>query len=177
VILFLERAKTFLSRRWKLIAVVSAVFLALFYLISDALFQKSSDLTGLGPQEIVSTYYRAIDRLDLQLIDELFYRGAGKSLRRDLASLYVLQKVGTAYGRHSSSPEEDAEILQIENLTVIQQSDGDNPVFRATYRRVLHPDETTSIEQIEETIYLHKKDDRWYITDSVLRTVDSNKSR
>lgn len=177
VILFKDRAGGFFSRRWRLVAVVAAAALAAFYLLSDALFRDRPDLSGLGPREVVHTYYRAMDRLDLELIDELFYRGAGRELRRELASLYVMQKMRTAYGGDLSSPDMDADVLMLEGLVITPEGNGETPVYRADYRRVLQPGDETVIEDVEETIYLHKKHDRWYITRSVRRSADSSDTR
>jgi hypothetical protein len=176
-VLFLDRAGGFLSRRWKVIAAGIVACLAVFYLLSDALFRERPELSGLDPAETVQTYYRAVDRLDLQMLDALFHRGAGREVQRELASLHVMGRLQSAFRTGAGTGDMDADVLRIEDLVIAPQAGGENPVFRATYRRVLDTGSEVVIEEVVETISLHKKDDRWYITESVRRSADATDTR
>jgi hypothetical protein len=180
VVLAADRTHRFLAARWKLIAVLAIVAAAGLYLLSDALFTgPSQDLTGMGPLQIVETYFQAVDRLDLDTVDELFARGAGKEIRRELASFYVMGKLGAFYsgevqydGADSDNPLLDITGLSVHIARDTEEAD-DTVRVVARYDRTVRTAETMDTEQFRETIYLHRQRDRWYITESVRRTIDS----
>jgi len=174
----------FFHRRWKLIAATAAAAAVLLYLISDIYSSRVVVQTsGLQPLEIVELYYEGMRDLDINIIDAVYYRGSGRKLKNEISTLYVTSKMEQVYNRKMSPsdedglPEEDGPLFQIRELSISQVSDGENPVFTATYMRVVNGEGGISEASLHETIYLKKYRDSWYIIESTRTVEDDGESR
>jgi hypothetical protein len=174
---------SFASRRWKLLALVVILIGVGAYLLSDALSSRNRvDYTaGLSPRQVVELYYRGVHELDLEIIDAVFYRRAGKRIRDELSTVYVMLRMETAFGKVLVQPEdidvqgyqpERHSVFGVVDLDVQQTRNGARPVFHARYRRIISSGEELRAYHMEETIYLEYIDNRWYITESD-RTVET----
>jgi hypothetical protein len=137
---------------------------------------------GLTPRQVVDLYYKAVDELDLDLIDSLFYKHAGKKIKDELSTLYVMLRMEQAFGQKLVTPDENinsnsvpqrSKVYGIRNLHIESRGTSENPVFFATYTRVLSTEGKLYKSSIEETIYLQYINDRWYITKSERKVTDS----
>ncbi len=180
----LHKMGNFLMHRWKLIAICMICAGIGFYLISDLVSgSKKPDITaGLTPREVVELYYSATEDLNLDVIDSLFYKKAGKRIKDELSTLYVMLRMEQAYGEKLVKPDENLDnskvpqgykVFGIKDLKIESRGTLDNPVFFTTYTRVLSSEGTMYESGIEETIYLQKINERWYITKSVRTIVSS----
>jgi hypothetical protein len=184
VVFYKNRLHSFFTRRWKLLLLLVMLIGAGGYLLSDALSSRNRvDYTaGLSPQQVVELYYRAMNDLDLDVIDAVFYKRAGKKIRDELSTLYVMLKMETAFGKILVHPEdigvqgyqpERHSVFGILDLDLQQRGDEDHPRFDARYRRVISSDDELYQYAVEETIYLEYIHDHWYITKSD-RTIENS---
>ena len=176
----------FLSRRWKLVVIALIIFGVALYLFSDALkSRKREDYTaGLQPRQVVELYYEAINNLDLDVVEAIYYRRAGKTVRDELSTVYVMLKMEGAFGKRFLHPDELAEdefqphmhtVFGIRDLELELVQDGSQPLFRAEYLRVISSGEKLHTTEIVEMIQLQYIDNHWYITKSD-RTIESRNS-
>ncbi len=180
----LNKTGHILKHRWKLIAIVLVCAGIGFYLVTDMISgRKRPDITaGLSPREVVELYYKATEDLNLDVIDSLFYKRAGKKIKDELSTLYVMLRMEQAFGEKLVKPGETIDrskvpqgykVFGIKDLKIENRGSPDNPVFFATYTRVLSSEGALYESKIEETIYLQKINDRWYITKSVRKIIRS----
>jgi len=166
----------FLAKRKMLLLILVLVAAVLSYLIGDYLRHRDKkDYTlGLQPLQVVELYFKAVDELNLDLLDAVFYRRAGKKIKDEVSRVYVMTKLEHAFGKRfderqestssdSIDPESPLETYGIEDLTILQMSNGDQPIFQANYKKFLSAGETTSVYTYRETIYIKQYRDHWYI--------------
>lgn len=176
-ILFKYRISTFFSTKWKYVAIGVVVVLLIFYLFSDIFIgkEKIDYLKGLSPKQVVELYYNAINNLDLNAVDAVFFRRAGKEVRNELATIVVITRMEQAFGKRMVHPDQlednqslppDSTVYGIDDLSIQQISNDENPVFFASYYRVISTEGILHRYRVEETIFLKKINDYWYITDS-----------
>jgi len=186
-ILFLYNIRNFFSKRWKPVLIVLICLGAAFYLISDYFSERNSiDYTrGLNPQQVVELYYKAVDNLHLDIIDSLFYKRKGKEIKNELSTLYVMMKMDQAFGQKLMKPDQieginnlppDYRVFGIKNLYIKNIGTDEYPVFLARYTKVLSSEDKIYETKMEETIYLKKYKDHWYIIQSVRKITDSEES-
>ncbi len=171
----------FLSTRKKLLIVFFLVAGIFTYLVTDLL--KSVDTqdytAGLDAKQVVELYFKAVDELDINVIDAVFARGAGKEVKNEISTLYVTTRMNQAFGpgnvnqgeealEDRSAPSTDAQqtgtqIYGIRDLVIEKKETGESPVFVARYEKFLSNGNKDTVYSIQEMIYLKKIDDRWYI--------------
>jgi hypothetical protein len=184
VISIQHRLSVFLSRRWRYIPIVLILLGVVAYLLSDALRARNRiDYTlGLSADQVVELYYSSINNLDLDAIDSLFFKRSGKKIKDELSTVYVMMKMEQAFGKQLISPDavlntnmslDYYSVYGIKDLAFEQISNGNDPVFIARYTRVISSSESINEYEIEETLYLKKIKDRWYITESI-RSIQEN---
>jgi hypothetical protein len=169
---------SFFARRKKLV-VVSIILAAIAtYLVFDFL-QKSRKIdytAGLNPQQVIELYYQAVDNLDLELLDSIFYKRAGKQIKDELSTLYIMTKLEQVYNRQLIDPEDTLHktdvprIYGIKDLHIQQISDDENPVFIARYSKYVRTENEDNEYAVKETLYLKNYNDRWYIVRSEKNT-------
>jgi hypothetical protein len=167
----------FFSRRWKLLLIILILLGVALYLLSDALLSRTrQDFTaGLTPMQVVELYYESVNNLDLNYLDAIYYKRSGKKVKDELSTVYVMLKMETAFGKIIVHPDEIAgsifdhqlhSVFGIRDLELTRMRNGEDPVYRATYTRVVSSGETLHETVMEETIQLQFIDDHWYITKS-----------
>ena len=187
IISFKAGMSSFFSRRWKLLLIVLILIGIGIYLISDAMLSSMRDdyTAGLEPEQVVELYYNAINTLDLNYLDAVYYKRSGKKVKDELSTVYVMLKMESAFGKTLVHPEyiEDMEfdpqvhtVFGIRDLDIEKIQNGTEPIFRARYKRVVSSGEKLHETVIEETIQLQFIDDHWYITNSE-RSILSEGSR
>jgi hypothetical protein len=158
---------TFLTSKWKLILFLLLVGGVLAYLLADLAGSKSPAdyASGLDPRGVVELYYGAMNRLDLDAIQSLFSRRAGRKVMNDLSALYVMSKLGQVYGGRYGTVDGSgsSSILSIEDLRIEEVSDGEKPAFHARYKKTINTGEKKTEVLIDETVTLGRVKDRWSI--------------
>jgi hypothetical protein len=165
------------GRRWRLLLVVCIVCAIGVYLLGDALNARNSQdhTAGLSAGQVVELYYEAVNDLNLEVIDSIFYRRSGKQVRDELSTVYVMLKMESAFGKNLVSPDDIGEngfqpeyhsVFGIDDLELELLENGSNPVYRASYVRVISSAEELHTNRMVETIHLKYIADHWYITKS-----------
>ena len=175
-----HRIKTFISfRRGLLIVIILLVGFGV-YLITD--FIKSSkgiiDVTGLPPEKIVEIYIKAIDELDVEVLETLFYKRAGRKLINEVSTIYVVSRLGQIYSKKPpESPSMGEEVynyrwdpVTIENVSITRTQDSSQPVFKISYIKKIETE--TGVEKYSEidTLHLAKIKNKWRIV-KIERTI------
>lgn len=177
VVTFKHSLSVFFSRRKKLIFILLIITGISTYLFLDFILKnKRIDYTaGLNSQQVVELYFSAVDNLELDIVESIFYKRAGKDLRNELSTLYVMIKLRTVYGNIPSVPEDmssindkphETKVYGLEDLEIQKIKGGESPVFSAKYTKILNTGYKNTVYSIEETIYLKKYRDHWYIVES-----------
>lgn len=188
ILLFKHRMHTLLRTRWKIIVTAALILGIVFYLTSDAFLSKrSADYTSsLTAREAVELYFAARENLDIETIDSLFYKRAGKEVKKELSSLYVISRIEQAYGKgmiKSQQPDseqtdsEDARLFRIKDLRIEQIGSGENPLFIATYKKVIREEDKKVEYSIEEKIYLKRIHERWYIINNEIMEMNGREAK
>jgi len=177
VIHFKRALSAFFIRGWKYIAIVLIICGVGGYLLSDVLKSRiREDYTaGLSPRQVVELYYQAINDLNLDVIDAVFYKRSGKKIKDELSTVFVMLKMEEAFGKIRIHPEDtDVEefkpglhtVFGIKDLDVQMVQDEPDPVFQTRYLRVISSGEELYAYSVDETIHLKYIAGRWYITES-----------
>lgn len=177
VVSFREGMAGFFTRRWKVLLVILILFGVALYLLSDVMRStRREDYTaGLAPRQVVELYFTAINTLDLNVLDAIYYKREGKQVKNELSTVFVMLKMESAFGKALVHPDELTEgefdpqlhtVFGIRDLELGLIQDDAVPVFRARYVRVISSGEGLHETVIEETIQLQYIDDHWYITES-----------
>jgi hypothetical protein len=150
------------------------------YLLYDYLTNKNRvDYTaGLNAEQIVELYLYGVDTLEIDIVDSVFYKRAGKEVKNELSTLYVMVKFEQAFGNVLIGPEEiDEEDLSgttdkelqgkkvygLEDIEIQKIVNGDEPTFSAKYKKILSAGDEINVYSIVETLKLKQFKDRWYI--------------
>jgi hypothetical protein len=171
----------FLSIRKKIL-VIALILLGIgAYLVFDYLksVDKKDYTAGLDAHQVVELYFKGVDELDLAVIDAVFSRGAGREIKNEISTLYVTTRMHQAFGEKSlnqnegeieARPEQpvDAHLGKtqsygIKDLIIEREKNDESPVFTARYKKFLSSGNKDTVYSIQETIYLKKIDERWYI--------------
>ncbi len=171
----------FLSIRKKILIIALVVLGICAYLVSDYLksVDKKDYTAGLDAQQVVELYFKAVEELDINVIDAVFSRGAGREVKNEISTLYVTTRMNQTFGagrlNHDEGEiEEKAEYppdahhretqpYGIKDLIIERKKNNESPVFVTRYKKFLSTGNKDTIYSIQETIYLKKIDERWYI--------------
>jgi len=166
----------FLAKRKIQILILLLVAGVLFYLVSDYFRHRVEiDYTlGLQPMQVVELYFQAVDELDIDVLEAVLYGRAGREIRNEVSRIYVMTKLEQSFARRidegqESDPgsglihESPLDAYRIENLDILQMTNGELPVFKARYKKILITPESTSVYSYREMIYLKQYKDHWYI--------------
>jgi hypothetical protein len=176
LIIFYNALKTLLWRRKKLIILLVVLIGISAYIFRDYITgnRKIDHTAGLNAYQVVELYSKAVNDLELEVLDDLFYKRAGREIRNELSSLYVILKMSQIYGQgpadnetlnneNSASQKYGSYYLKDIEITRIQNDI--NPVFHLKYTKVLNTGDKNTVYSFKETIYLKEYRDHWYITE------------
>ncbi len=143
-----------------------AALLVLAYLLRPARVAPAL-APDAPPQEVVSAYYKAIDELDMDLLEETIDPKAGKRISAWVTNLYVAEKVNLAMQLQRGPAQGESarpDLVRVENLAVERVSAGDDEVaFRATYVLAFPSESGPATEARVDYLRLAKVDGRWKI--------------
>ena len=133
------------------------------YIATD-LVQKSRSRdynAGMSPRQVVEFYYTAMDRLDVEAVESLFYKKSGRGVVRELSTMYVMSRFDELYGRRTGSV--GSAFLEIDDLKLEPYENGGKPAFRARYKKVVNSSAKKAEYRIDEVLFLVSINGRWYI--------------
>jgi hypothetical protein len=186
LIIFFNSLKGLFERRKKLIILIVILIGISAYMFRDYISEnRKIDYTaGLNAGQVVELYYKALNDLDLEIVDFVFYKRAGKKIKTELSSLYVILKISQIYGQGSVDTEklngrddesQSGKAYYLKNIEISESGDSENPIFFVDYIKVLNTGDENTVYSIKETIYLKEYRDHWYITE-INRIIDQPKT-
>lgn len=171
----------FLYIRKKILIIALVVLGIGVYLVSDYLksVDKKDYTAGLDAQQVVELYFKAVDELDINVIDAVFSRGAGREVKNEISTLYVTTRMNQTFGagrlnheegeieelseEHTDAHHGETQSYGIKDLVIEKKKNNESPVYVARYKKFLSTGNKDTVYSIQETIYLKKIDERWYI--------------
>jgi hypothetical protein len=155
------------SSKWRLALLIFVLGGVMAYVFFDFTPGKGTQdrVSDLSPRSMVELYYSAMNRLDLDLVQSLLRRRAGRKAMNELSTLYVMAKLGQVYGGkyQAAGGTGLSDILSIQDLDIVQVADDVAPVFRARYKKTINTGDKKSEYLMGDTLLLQKLRDRWYI--------------
>ena len=159
--------------KWKLIIVIAVIAGIFLYTISDVIYKsKLSNITeGKTPYEVVKLYIKSINDLDIEALNSLLYKRAGKDIIKEVSSVYVVKRMTEVYGLRWLRPDEvdlrnlpeNVKVYGIENVKIIKTSDDKEPTFLIFYKKIFGEKGNLDIYNYQEQIKLKKVKNRWFI--------------
>jgi hypothetical protein len=116
---------------------------------------------GMSPRQVVEFYYKAMDRLDVEAVESLFFKKSGRGVVRELSTMYVMSRFDELYGRRTGDA--GSAFLEIDDLKLEPYEDGGKPAFRARYKKVVNSSAKKAEYRIDEVLFLVSINGRWYI--------------
>ncbi|NLG84264.1 MAG: hypothetical protein GX493_06590, partial [Firmicutes bacterium] len=133
------------------------------FLVSLLFFRGRSTPTitaRTSPSQVVATYYRALEKLDPDLLEETLTRGVARGTVNMVTHLYVIHRVTTAY---SGKPLDSPGPIRIKDLRIVQTR-RQPPEFLARYQLILErgsgEDLVWEIQDCEDRLRLGRRKDR-----------------
>jgi hypothetical protein len=181
----------FFQNRKRLIVAIIVLAGIFSYLLYDSFSNRNriDHTAGLNAEQIVELYLYGIDTLELDIVDSVFYKRAGKEIKNELSTLYVMLKFELAFGNVLIGPEEIDEgdlsgttdkalqgkkVYGLEDIEIQKIVNGDEPTFSATYKRILSAGDEINVYSIVETLKLKQFKDRWYIIRSDRKIINTS---
>jgi len=173
------RRGVFWQRHWKTVLIVAAIVTAagIFSgtVLRNLLAPRST--RGLSPREVVETFYRSVNTLDHERMQDCVAGRAGRELINQVVNVYVVNRVKLAYegrswmrsaeewdraGRPAVSPPDS--VFGVTDLD-IQPVEGEaEPSFRASYRLwIPDPEQGTVSREARERLFLRRQGQAWVI--------------
>ncbi len=173
------RRGVFWQRHWKTVLLV-AVAAAAVGIFSGTVLRnllKPRSTRGLSPQQVVETFYRSVNSLDHERMQDCVTGRAGKPLIDQVINVYVISRVNLGYegrslirsaeewdraGRPAVSPPES--VFGITDLDIQTLEAGAEPSFRVSYRLwTPDPDQGTVSRETRERVFLRQQGGAWVI--------------
>ena len=182
LIIFFNSLGGLFERRKKLIILVIILLGIAVYMFRDYLSEnRRIDYTaGLNAGQVVDLYYRAVNDLDLEVVDYVLYRGSGRKIKSELSTLYVMLKMSQIYGQGLAGTGElntendepqSGKPYYLKDIKISQSGNSENPIFLVEYTKVLNTGDENTVYSIKERIYLKEYREHWYITE-INRIID-----
>jgi hypothetical protein len=173
------RRGVFWQRHWKTVLIVAAVAIAVGIFSGTVLrnLLKPRSTRGLSPQQVVQTFFRSVNSLDHERMQDCVTGRAGKQLIDQVINVYVISRVNQGYegrplirsaeqwdreGRPAVHPPES--VFGITDLDVQPLQDGAEPSFRVRYLFwTPDPDQGTVSREVQERVFLRRQGGAWVI--------------
>ncbi len=173
------RRRVFWQRHWKTVLVVAVIAAAVGILSGTVLrnLLKPRSTRGLSPLQVVESFYRGVNSLDHERMQDCVTGRAGKQLIQQVINVYVISRVNLGYegrslirsaeewdraGRPAVRPPES--VFGITDLEVQPLSGPPSPSFRVSYRFwTPDPDQGTVAREVREQVFLREQGGAWVI--------------
>ncbi len=173
---FTFKTKIFLQHRWKFLIIITIIAGVFLYTIGDIIYKSTlSKITeNLTPKQVIELYIEAIKNLDVETINQIFYRRAGKTVFKEVSTLFVIKRMTQAYGIKwlDSSQIKDLDlkhlpdnvrIYAINNVRIKEIDSSKKPLFTVEYTKIISSEDSIDIYHFKEWLSLIKIKNRWYI--------------
>jgi hypothetical protein len=172
------RRGVFWQRQWKTVLIVAAIAAAAGIFSSTVLrnLLAPRSTRGLSPREVVETFYRSVNTLDHERMQDCIAGRAGRQLIDQVVHVYVVSRVNLGYegrslirsaedwdraGRPQVNPPES--VFGVTDLD-IQPLEGVEASFRVSYRLwIPDSDQGTVSREARERVYLRQQGGAWVI--------------
>jgi len=173
------RFGVFWQRHWKtvLIAVAAAAAVGVFSGTVLRNLLKPRSTRGLPPLQVVETFYRSVNTLDHERMQDCVSGRAGRELINQVINVYVISRVNLGYegrslvrsaeewdraGRPPLTPPDS--VFGLTDLAVEPLAGQAEPAFRVTYRRwTPDPERGTVSQEARERVFLRQQGGAWVI--------------
>jgi hypothetical protein len=173
------RRGVFWQRHWRTVLIVAAAAVAVGIFSGTVLrnLLKPRSTSGYSPIQVVQTFYRSINSLDHERMQDCVTGRAGRQLIDQVINVYVIGRVNLGYegrslirsaeewdrqGRPTVAPPES--VFGITDLSIQALEGGPQPVFRVSYRFwAPDPEKGTSAREARDRVTLRKQGRDWVI--------------
>jgi hypothetical protein len=173
------RRGVFWQRHWRTILIAAAAAAAVGIFSGTVLrnLLKPRSTHGYSPLQVVETFYRGIDSLDHERMQDCVTGRAGRQLIDQVINVYVISRVNLGYegralirsagewdrqGRPPVKPPES--VFGITNLSIQQLAGQPQPLFRVSYLFwTPDPEKGTASQERRDLVTLRKQGGDWVI--------------
>ena len=173
------RRGVFWQRHWKTVLIVAVIAAAVGIFSGTVLrnLLKPRSTRGLSPQQVVETFYRSVNSLDHERMQDCVTGRAGKPLIDQVINVYVISRVNLGYegrslirsaeewdraGRPAVRPPES--VFGVTDLDIRPLEGQPEPSFRVSYRLwTPDPDQGTVSREAQERVFLRRQGRAWVI--------------
>lgn len=149
-----EKLRGFLRRNKVGVGLTAAAVLVLVVLFAMRGPRAKPAITAsTSPAQVVAAYYRAIDTLNFDLLEETLAPKVGGAIRNTVLTMHVVGKVRLAYEAQRGRGAAVQRQLEIGNLT-IKRLGSSPPAFLARYDLVLHQEPEDQYSTREDRLTL-----------------------
>jgi hypothetical protein len=175
----------FWQRHWKTVLIAAAVVAAVGIFSGTILknILKPRSTRGYTPAQVVETFYRSINSLDHERMQDCVTGRAGKELISQVINVFVISRVSQGYeGRSHLVPADEWErkgrpqltppdaVFGITDLAIAEEQSGREPRFLVSYTRWQPQPEDEKAAgpgsvglPAREMVYLRQKNAYWVI--------------
>jgi hypothetical protein len=173
------RRRVFWQRHWKTVLIAAAAAAAVALLAGSVLrnLLAPRSTRGLSPNAVVETFYRSVNTLDHQRMQDCVSGRAGRELINQVIHVFVLSRVQQGYegrsairsaeeweraGRPQLRPPESA--FGITGLAVAPLPGEAGPAFQVSYQLWLpDPERGAADREVRERVFLRRQGGAWVI--------------
>jgi hypothetical protein len=173
------RRRVFWQRHWKTVLIAAAVAAAVGIFSGTVLrnLLEPRSTRGLSPREVVETFYRSVNALDHERMQDCVIGRAGRQLIDQVIHVYVMSRVQLGYegrsllrsaeewdraGRPAVAPPES--VYGLTDLDIKPLEGGQEAAFRVGYKLwTPDPDQGTVAQEARERVFLRRQGGAWVI--------------
>ncbi len=173
------RRRAFWRQHWKTVLLAAAIAAAVGIFSGTVLrnLLKPRSTQGLSPRQVVETFYRSVNTLDHERMQDCVSGRAGKPLIDQVINVYVISRVNLGYegrslirsaeewdraGRPAVHPPDS--VFGITDLDIQPLQGRPEPSFQVSYRFwTPDPDQGTVSRPARERVFLRQQGGAWVI--------------
>ena len=143
---FIHKLSYMLLYKWKLILVIAVIAGIFLYTLADLIYKnRLSDITkDKTDYEVVELYIKSLKELDIEALDSLLYKRAGKDIIKEVSSIFVVKKMTEIYGLEWLNPtesnlknlSENEKVYGIKDVKINEISNHTEPEFLVSYTKI-----------------------------------------
>jgi hypothetical protein len=173
------RRRVFWQRHWKTVLIVALIAAGAGIFSGTVLrnLLKPRSTRDLSPLQVVETFFRSVNTLDHERMQDCVAGRAGKPLIDQVINVYVMSRVQMGYeGRSSIRGAEEWDragrpavrapesVFGITDLAIRPLEAGAGTSFRVSYRLwIPDPDRGTASQDVQQRVFLRRQGGAWVI--------------